>query len=238
MKLSLKEISDVLDLPQGTIERWIRQGKIPVQKKGHDSCIFNKAVLKRWARNHNLSFTMSETSEDSPVSKVENAQPREENLLAAMKRGGLVRSVPGEDAETIFNHVVNHVPDISPEGKAELVERLLQREELVSTGIGKGVAIPHPRSPMPELFTCPRIVTCFLNHPVDFGAIDEKHVFVMFFLLSPTITCHLNLLSRLSFCLRDNAFLNLLSMPVEEQGVWMMIETLEKEIDGGGVPGI
>ena len=238
MKLSLKEISNALDLPQGTIERWIRQGKIPVQKKSHDICLFNKAVLKRWAQNHNLSFTLSESSEESSVSNDQNAQPTEENLLAAMKCGGLVRGVPGEDAETIFNYVVNKVPDISPEGKSELVERLLQREELVSTGIGKGVAIPHPRSPMPELFAYPRIITCFLNHPVDFGAVDEKHVFVMFFLLSPTITCHLNLLSRLSFCLRDNAFLDLLSRPVEEQGLWMMIETLEKEIDGGSASGI
>ena len=50
------------------------------------------------------------------------------------------------------------------------------------------------------------IALCFLERPIDFGALDGKPVHVMFSLVSPTVRAHLRLLSRLSFALHDPAF--------------------------------
>ena len=44
---------------------------------------------------------------------------------------------------------------------------------------------------------------CFLEGPVDFGALDGRPVTTLFTLVSPTVKAHLHLLSRLAFCLRD-----------------------------------
>ncbi|MCP3950984.1 MAG: helix-turn-helix domain-containing protein, partial [Desulfobacterales bacterium] len=48
MKLNINEIARCLDLPVSTLDRWIRQGRIPVQKSG-PNWSFDAQVLKKWA---------------------------------------------------------------------------------------------------------------------------------------------------------------------------------------------
>jgi PTS system nitrogen regulatory IIA component len=52
------------------------------------------------------------------------------------------------------------------------------------------------------------VTLCFLEQPVDFGAIDGQPVTTLFTLISPTVRAHLHLLSRLGFALRDQDFKN------------------------------
>ena len=47
---------------------------------------------------------------------------------------------------------------------------------------------------------------CFLEAPVDFGALDNQPVHTLFTLISPTVKAHLHLLSRLAFALRNPDF--------------------------------
>jgi PTS system nitrogen regulatory IIA component len=87
-----------------------------------------------------------------------------------------------------------------------LYQVLLAREALGSTGIGEGIAIPHVRNPIVLHLSRPLVVLCFLERPVDFGAIDRQPVTTLFTLISPTVRAHLHLLSRLGFALRDADF--------------------------------
>ena len=52
----------------------------------------------------------------------------------------------------------------------------------------------------------PMVTLCFLEHPVDFGALDRKPVHVLFSLICPTVRSHLQTLSRLSYALQDQKF--------------------------------
>jgi PTS system nitrogen regulatory IIA component len=83
---------------------------------------------------------------------------------------------------------------------------ILAREELASTGIGDGIAIPHVRNPVVLHVTQPLITLCFLEKPVEYAALDGKPVGVLFGVISPTVRAHLHLLSRLTFALRDPGF--------------------------------
>jgi PTS system nitrogen regulatory IIA component len=80
---------------------------------------------------------------------------------------------------------------------------LLARESLGSTGIGDGIAIPHPRNPIVLHLSQPAITLCFLEQPVDFGAVDGKPVDKLFVITSPTVRTHLSLLSQLAWLLRQ-----------------------------------
>jgi len=88
---------------------------------------------------------------------------------------------------------------------SEVTERLLDRERLGSTGFGGGVAIPHGK-----IEGLDRVVGIFakLATPIDFAAIDEMPVDVVFLLLSPPDAGveHLKALARVSRKLRDRAF--------------------------------
>ncbi len=92
--------------------------------------------------------------------------------------------------------------DLDPKIATEV---LLAREKLGSTGFGGGVAIPHGKLP-----GLPHVVGLFarLAQPVDFLAIDDLPVDLVFVLLSPTDAGaeHLKALARVSRRLRDRAF--------------------------------
>jgi len=87
-----------------------------------------------------------------------------------------------------------------------LYRMLLAREALESTAVGEGIAIPHPRHPGALQGDHPIVTLCFLDKPVDFGALDGLPVFALFALISPTSKIHLHILSRIFFSLRQPEF--------------------------------
>ena len=102
--------------------------------------------------------------------------------------------------------VLQVVSDFDDVDREFLYQVLLAREALGSTGVGDGIAIPHVRNPIVLHLSRPTVTLCFLERPVDFGALDGQPVSTLFTLISPTVRAHLHLLSRLAFTLRDARF--------------------------------
>ena len=84
----------------------------------------------------------------------------------------------------------------------EIFDVVLQREKLGSTGVGSGIAIPHGK-----LKTLGKITGVFarLETPVDFEALDDQPVDLVFMLLAPegAGADHLKALSRIARVMRD-----------------------------------
>lgn len=226
MKLTLQQMACSLDLPETTVERWIRQGRIPVRKSGH-FCMFRKSLLEKWATAHHLSFVLPEKTSETRLGEVESS------LLTAVERGGVYHDVAGETVEGVLRSSLERIDFLPEDTRLELLERLVDRERLTSTGIGKGVAIPHPRKPMSDDKAESTIYTCFLEKPIDYGAIDDQPVFVLFILASPTVKEHLHLLSRLSYCLRDESFIRFLHTCPPEEPFLAKIADFEKKLTAG-----
>ncbi len=87
----------------------------------------------------------------------------------------------------------------------KVVNVILDREKLGSTGIGDGVAIPHGKMKGLRDFLC---VFGRSQEGVDFDAVDRKPVHIFFLLLAPenSVSIHLKMLSRISKILRDPSF--------------------------------
>jgi nitrogen PTS system EIIA component len=220
MRLTLQETAKLLDLPMGMVERWIRQGRIPISRSGED-CYFKKAALEKWALTHNFSLSKiktdrKETGEITPVS-----------LLSAMELGRVFHGIPGKNVKEVLEAVVSRNTFVNETNKKILFERLIERENLTSTGIGNGVAIPHPRTPLHEAIKQSSISTCFLEKPIDFQALDGKPVFVLFLLISTSVKTHLHLLSGLSLCLRDPSFITFLHSRPDKNSLMEKIAMFE-----------
>lgn len=90
--------------------------------------------------------------------------------------------------------IADKVSDVSA---GQIYEALIAREQLGSTGIGGGIAIPHCRIPRLS-----RTIGCLLKlqQPVDFDAIDKQPVDLLFFLLVPenTLSGHLEALKTVA----------------------------------------
>jgi PTS system nitrogen regulatory IIA component len=224
MELTIDDVAKCLNVPSTTVERWIRQGRIPIHKSG-GNCRFHQKVIEIWASKHNLPF--KKPSQDTTTPKETNY----DSLSAAIQRGGTYYNINGETVSNVLKSLVDTVEPWSNDFKDTLFEKLMERESLNSTGIGKGIAIPHPRTPMTCETLPPVIVTGFLSVPIDFKAVDDQPVFVLFLLLSSTIKVHLHLLSRLAFCFRNDSFIEFLKTVPSEADLQSRFESIETELD-------
>ena len=111
--------------------------------------------------------------------------------------------VPNKKA--LFQQLAGQAAKLVEADARLIVDRLVERERLGSTGFGGGIAIPHGK-----IDGLDRVVGLFarLSTPIDFAAIDDLPVDLVFLLLSPLEAGveHLKALARVSRRLRDKAF--------------------------------
>jgi len=198
MQLSVRDISKYFTVSEKTVLRWIKQEGMPATCAA-GQYHFNRAEVLEWAREHNHEVSPDILKDD------EEGEPLP-LLSEALEIGGVFHKIPGQDKETVLRAVVNTIR--LPEGaKPEfLFQLLMAREDLGSTGLGGGIAVPHVRNPIVLNTRKPSLTLCYLEKPVDYGAIDQQKVGILFTIISPTVKGHLHLLSRLSFVLHDEMF--------------------------------
>ena len=204
MNVTLREAARLLHVSEKTLYRWIQKGVLPAYRI-HDEYRFNRVELEEWAVTHQRPLRLPAASVAPSVTAA--APP---NLGAAIVRGGIYYRVGCRTRDDVFRSILA-LPGIPRHiNSAHLLEMLRTREGLASTAIGGGIAIPHPRNPLVLGVDEPAVLLCFLEHPVDFGALDGRRVQTLFLLLSPTVEMHLQTLARIAFVLQDGAFRRLL----------------------------
>jgi len=106
-------------------------------------------------------------------------------------------------------------------------DALLERERLGTTGVGKGVALPHTR-----LSGLDKIFCAFIkSEPVSFDAVDGKPVDLIFLLLAPEESGadHLKALAKLSRILRDEMAAEGLRQAKSTDDIYALIEKYDAE---------
>jgi PTS system nitrogen regulatory IIA component len=221
MELSVFDLSKHLDVTTSTIERWLRQGTLPVSRKGAN-IKFQVKELEKWASKHNLVLNLSENT----ALKKKKSPPV--SLSSAIRNGGIYTDVPGHDTQSVLKNSIENISCIPQDDKEELLSRLIERENALSTGIGNGIAIPHPREQV-TFIEQPLVAVSFLKTPVDYQALDNKPVSALFILLCPELKMHLQLLSALSFCLKNPGFTDFLRTEPDTFNLVDKIDALLKE---------
>ncbi|MEW6218040.1 MAG: PTS sugar transporter subunit IIA [Thermodesulfobacteriota bacterium] len=195
MNLSVKDAANLLAVSEKTIYRWIKRGVLAAYRV-HEQYRFNRAELLEWATSQriNVAPEMLDEPEEPP--------PLMPSLAEALEAGGIHYRVEGDSRDAVLAQVVRHLALPETVDREYLTRLLIARERLASTGVGNGVAVPHVRNPSVLHVTQPLVALSFLEHPVDFHAIDGVPVHTLFCTISPTLRSHLTLLSHLGFALR------------------------------------
>ena len=113
-------------------------------------------------------------------------------------------------------------------GERKIFDTLLERERLGTTGVGHGIAIPHGKlAGLKGLHG----VFARLEKPVDFDAIDDHPVDLIFLLLAPEQAGadHLKALARVSRLLRDPANCDKLRVVTNTDGLYMVLIQTEAQ---------
>lgn len=216
--LTCRQVADLLQLPEATILRWEQQGKIP-GKINDGLLVFRKSEILHWAGKHDLAVQKD--------IKLETADYR---ISAAIRAGGIHRNIKGSNSRVVFSNIINQLNFIPNGSKDTVISEMVSREELASTGIGNGIAIPHTRERLNFALTEPVIALCFLNETLEFNAIDNLPVSILFMLFTTSVKCHLKMLSKISFILQDSKIRDYLIMPVDEEKLLSRLVEIEDEV--------
>jgi nitrogen PTS system EIIA component len=216
MMIGLKEVAQLLAVSEKTIYRWIAKNEIPAYKIG-ESYRFNRVELLEWATAKKIKVSYEIFNEPF---ETDDAMP---SLSESLNAGGIHYRIPGVDRESVLKSIVNimHLPD--DVDKEFLIGALLARENLGTTAIGDGIAIPHVRNPIIFHVNKPILALCFLEQAIDFDALDGKAVDTVFTIITHTVRSHLHILSRLGYALQQPAIRGVLNGASSRQKI---IDTL------------
>lgn len=111
----------------------------------------------------------------------------------------------GRQRDDVLAELVAKIPEIAdrPQDRQTLLRALQEREQLHSTGIGDGVALPHARNALVGLVAKPVVVFGRHDQGIAFGAIDAQPARLFFLLVTTTVAQHLGILARISRLVRD-----------------------------------
>jgi len=114
----------------------------------------------------------------------------------------VIANLHATSKKQVLQELSRRATELTGEHERAIFDVLMERERLGTTGVGSGIAIPHGK-----LQSLDRLYGMFarLEQPVDFQAIDERPVDLIFLLLAPESAGadHLKALARVSRVLRD-----------------------------------
>jgi PTS system fructose-specific IIA component/PTS system nitrogen regulatory IIA component len=131
-----------------------------------------------------------------------------------------------EDKESVVREMVDALVaagKVAEEERGGIISAVMKREELGSTGIGRGVAVPHTKHPSVE-----RLVGTvgISEEGVDFDSLDGEKVQLFFLLISPPDRPgdHLRALENISRQLRDDTFCRFLKQAKSPADIQQLLE--------------
>ena len=115
----------------------------------------------------------------------------------------------------------------------ELLETVMEREKLGSTGIGQGIAVPHAKSDQIENLVAALGIS---KVGVDFDSLDGEPVNIIFLVLAPTksVGLHLKALAKIARLLKDRVFRNALKDAKTPEEVIDLIKEDEQKLNNIG----
>jgi len=153
--LTIEEVANYLRVSDRTVYDWAQRGEIPAGKIG-TVWRFKKSEVEKWV-NDRLS---------SSDKRMKNDVVQVKNILAP-NRVIFISQTSRHDALVELANTLSSAPQVKRSD--ELVSEILKREELMSTAIGRGIAIPHGENAVKDTIKKTGIVVLQYPEGVKFG---------------------------------------------------------------------
>ncbi len=222
MDLTTQEVAKLLGVTPKDVANWAKSSNLPhYQMEGE--LRFGQEELESWMLTHENEL------ENTNLNIHEESGLQHFSLYRAISRGGVLHHIEGSSKEEIIRNSVKEIAKRYDFDADVLSELLLDREKLMSTGLGHGVAFPHTR----DFFLEHRIdivTVVFPKEPIDFGSIDHEPVFALFFLLACDGKRHLHLLGKLAHLNHDSRIRDFLKSGPSQQELLSCIKEWERSL--------
>lgn len=197
--LSVRQVAAYLQVSDKTVHRMVKAGRLPAGRVG-GQWRFRRDEIDRWFQSEVPRLS------DVDLEAVRRTVSRDEVRLWEYIRETSVRVGLGAGTREEGLHEMVALLGLPPADAARVLSLVREREATCSTGIGEGIAIPHPRVPaLPARGLMMAVGTSRRGIPWD--AIDGKPVHLVFLFVAPSEAIHLLALARLNRLLRRDKFL-------------------------------
>lgn len=196
--MNLAELACFLGMDQRHAERMAQRGEIPCQKVG-GQLRFNRAQITEWLQQRMGQLPREHLqSMDAGISAHRETSPDEPLIIPMLRPEAIATHLSARTRASLLKELVALASETELVYDAEgLLEALNQREELCSTAMEGGVAIPHPRRPLPFAIAEPLLVVALTPQGIGFGAPDGRLTDLFFLTCSKDDRHHLHVLARL-----------------------------------------
>ncbi len=144
-------------------------------------------------------------------------------IVEFLRPDAVIATLSGRTGQAVLSELCRPLAISQKVDGQRLLETLLDREKLGSTGIGEGVAIPHGK-----VSTLPALMACFGRSAegVDFRAIDGKPTHLFFALFAPenSAGAHLKALARISRIFKNPSFREAILNAADGAEIYRLIE--------------
>ncbi len=192
MDLELQEVAELLNVPENVLLKLVSDGKVPSYNI-NGSYRFNREEIESWVMADKGGHEGHKPSSGA----------LRYNLFRALNNGDVYTDLECDSKEELIRETMQRLapglrldPDV-------LFELFMERENLMSTAVGQGFAIPHARDFLMDGHR-DAVAVVFLNKPINYGALDGKPVHTLFFLLASDDKKHLALLSKIAHLTSNN----------------------------------
>lgn len=200
MDLNIKEVASLLHVSEEEVQTWLDQGAIPSYKIQNE-IRFSREEIENWVVRSHDELSIESHEQVSGLQQF--------NLYRALHKGLILTEVEGDTKREIIENCMSKMAKKLDLDAQMLAELLLERENLMSTALNNGIALPHTRD-----FLLPNqqdvVVVAYLKKPIDYGALDHLPVHTLFFLFASQDKKHLSLLAKIAFFCSQSEHLKLL----------------------------
>jgi PTS system nitrogen regulatory IIA component len=222
--MTLSEIAKYLKVSEKTIIRMVHAGELPGAKVLRQ-WRFVRAAIDDW-----LNSRMYVVPKNDLISVIGTA-PHVIPVTELVSSGGILLNIEAGTKVDILTQLITPlretrmVPD--PD---DYLAKLIERESLVSTAIGHGVAIPHVRAPEENALISPCIVLGVCKDGTDFDGLDGRKTYIFAMPCTNSESSHLRLLAKLSLIFRRNGIVKRIREATNETEVLGILAETDIEI--------
>ncbi len=189
------------------LERMAERGEIPCQKVG-GQFRFNRAEITEWLQQNMATMNGNHLAKvDAGIGAHRNKERNEAIVTPLLRPEAVTMQLKSRGKNSLLRELVAlaGASGLVYDEQA-LLEAVMAREELCSTAVEGGIAIPHPRRPLPYDLVEPILVVGRTGRGVVFGAPDGRLTDLFFLMASQDDRHHLHVLARLCRMLHEETF--------------------------------
>ena len=197
--LSLEAVAEYLHLTPQDVEQRVKNREIPFEKRGN-RIVFHKRDIDAWASQRILGSTSRQLADyHEETTRFTRKILAQETILPEMLRAGVIASAMSSKTKaSILRDLVALAEKTGQLNDPKtLLASLEAREELCSTAVPGGFALPHLRSHEPYLFETSFVVVGRPIQEIHFGSPDGQPTYLFFLVCCQDERLHLHTLARL-----------------------------------------